>query len=119
MLRFFGPRAGWFVFASWVLLPLTIVVGIAIGVGASINVFYHSQHQGAPFDRFTIQAVYFALAVSFVAAIGSSILLALKFRVAASAAVVGCWSVFLVGATGARLLVKPGPEYFQRYVGTE
>ena len=119
MLRFFAARAGWFVVASWVLLPTTIVVGTAVGIGAGISTTYHPLHQGAPIHRFVLQAVNFALAVSFIAAIASSVLLVLKFRLAASAVVVGCWSVFLIGATGARLLVKPGPEHFQRYVGTE
>ena len=103
-----------FVFGSWVLLPVTIVIGVAFGVVASIDVFNHPSIKGS-----RSKAVYFALAVSFIGAIGSSTFLALKLRVAASAVVVGCWSVFLVGATGAWLLVKPGPEYFQRYVGAE
>jgi len=110
MLRFFAARAGWFVLAACILLPLTIVAWLAISTTAGISAFYHPLHQGAPINRFEIQAVNIALAANFIAAIASSILLALKFRLAASAVVVGCWSLFLVASTGARLLVKPTPS---------
>jgi len=119
MLRFFESRAGWLVLAGWVLLPLTIVAWLAIAIGAAVSTLYHPLHQRAPIFAFEIQALNFGLAVSLIAVVASSVLLALKFRIAASAAVVGCWSAFLIGATGARLLVKPGPEHFQRYVGTD
>jgi hypothetical protein len=119
MLRFLRERAGWFVLAGWALLPLTILWAIGESVTAAINAFYHPHHRGAPLDRFIIQAVYIVPVISLAAAVASSLLFTLKLRLAASVAVVGGYSVLFVGVTGARLVVKPGPEHFERYVGTE
>src|SRR5262245_53721632 len=119
MPRFLERHAGWLVLAAWLLLPFTIVLGLAISVGSGINAFYHPQHRGAPFDRFAIQVAYVAQAANLVAAVASSVLLALRRRFAAAAVVVGCFGVLLVGTTGAGLLVRAGPEHFIRYVGTE
>jgi hypothetical protein len=43
----------------------------------------------------------------------------LKFRVLASASVIAIWSVVICATQGARSLVKPGPEYFERHLGQQ
>jgi hypothetical protein len=119
MLKLFRARAGWFVLASWLLLLLAGFASLTIGTAAAISAFYHPLHQYAPFNRFTVQAANYGMAVGAFAAVTSSIALCLKFRLAASTFVVTCWSIFFFGAIGAWFLVKPGPQQFQRYVGTQ
>lgn len=89
------------------------------GAMAGFKAFYFSTHHGAPLDGFDAKASQFALASGALAAAASSIALALKFRAAASAFVVVIWSVVIFGTRGARLFVKPGPEYFERHLGQQ
>jgi hypothetical protein len=86
---------------------------------AGFNAFYFSTHHGAPLDAFDAKASQSALASGALAAAASSVALALKFRAAASAFVVVIWSVVIFGTAGARLFVKPGPEYFERHLGQQ
>jgi hypothetical protein len=119
VLKVFRRHAGWFVAISWLLFAVTIPICLAIGVTAGIDAFYFPTHRMAPFDRFDIKASEFALLASAVAATAASISIALKFRAAASLLVVGIWSVILFGTQAARLLVQPGPEYFERHLGQQ
>jgi hypothetical protein len=119
VFNLFRAHAGWFVLASWLLLLLAFGASLIIGIPAAISALYHPLERYAPFNQFAVQALNWALAVGAFAAVGSSIARYLKFRLAASALVVLCWSLFAFGATGTGLQVKPGPEHFQRYVGTE
>jgi hypothetical protein len=119
MFDIFRAHAGWFVLASWVLLLLAFGASLVIGIPASISAFYHPLDRYAPFNRFALQALNWALAVGAFTAVSSSITLCLKFRLAASTLVIASWSLFTFGATGTGLLVKPGPEHFQRYVGSQ
>jgi len=86
---------------------------------AGFDQFYFPSHRGASLDAFDVKATRFVLASGAFAAAASSIALALKFRATASAAVVAIWSVVIVGTPGARLFVKPGPEYFERHLGQQ
>jgi len=74
-----------------------------------------------------IRAANAVMAASAIAAAAPSIALALKFRVTASALVVGCWSAILasyilllsLGTPRIRQLVGPRPQQFERYVGSQ
>jgi hypothetical protein len=117
MLRVFQKRAGSFVAVGWLLFVLSIPVCLLIGAMAGFNAFYFSTHRRAPLDAFDINASMFVLAAAAFAAVTSSIALTFKFRVVASALVVAVWMVITFGTPGARLFVKPGPEYFERHAG--
>jgi hypothetical protein len=119
MLRVFRNRAGSFVVVGWILFALSIPICLLISAAAGFNAFYFSTHRTAPLNEFDINASTFALAAGAFAAGISSIAIALKFRVAASALVVAIWTVIIFGTPGARLFVKPGPEYFERHAGQQ
>jgi hypothetical protein len=119
MVRLFQKRAGWFVAAGWLLFLLSAPIALVASMGAGINAFYHPLHQDAPYDRLVLQVTNVVIAVGFLAAVSSSIALAFKFRVAASILVVACWSATFAYSAGARLLVQPGPQKFDRYVGSQ
>jgi hypothetical protein len=119
MLRVFRRRAGWFVAVSWLLAGLATPIGFLIAAGAAINAFYFPAHRMAPFNEFDNKAATFVMVTSVIAALASSIALALKFRTTASVLVVAIWSVILFGTPAARLFVQPGPEYFERHLGQQ
>lgn len=101
------------------LFVVAIPICIAIAATAAINAFYHPAHRMTPFNQYDIKASQFVMAASLVGTAAASIALALKFRTVASLLVVAIWSVILLGTQGARLLVQPGPEYFERRLGQE
>lgn len=119
MLKLFRRRAGLFVAFGWLLFVASIPICLAIRFGAAFDAFYFPAHRGASLDVFDIKATSFALLAGVLAVAASSIALALKFRVAASIMVVAIWSIVIFGTQGARLLVKPGPEYFERHIGQQ
>jgi hypothetical protein len=119
MIAFLEARAWWFVVLAWLLFPLALLVGVTWLVGAGINLTYFPQHQQAPIDRLNASAAYVLMPLSFVVALASSLLLAEKCRRATIVLVVGSWGIFALGLGLATLLVKPGPEYFERYAGSE
>jgi len=96
MLKVFRSHAGWFVAVSWLLLLVTIPICIGIAVAGSIGAFYFPTHRMAPFDNYDNTAAGFAVAAGAVAALASSIALALNFRTTASAFLVTIWSVILI-----------------------
>jgi hypothetical protein len=68
-------------------------------------------------DRALEQVLLYAVVAGLIAAVASSIALGLKRRPAASTLVLAIWSAFLIYAGWAMSVVKPGPEYFERYLG--
>jgi len=117
MLRVFRNRARLFVTLGWVLSLVSIPVCLVISASAGFDKFYFPAHQDAPLDAFDIKASGFILTCGAFAAVASSLALALEFRAAASVLVVAIWSAAILGTQGARLFVKPGPEYFERHLG--
>jgi hypothetical protein len=88
-------------------------------VTSAINAFYFPGHRLTPFASFDAEAAQFAIIASTIAAIASSIALALKFRAAAAGLVVATWGVIALGTPAARSLVQPGPEFFVRHLGKD
>jgi hypothetical protein len=119
VLKVLGDRAKLFVGIGWLLFVVSVPMCFAISAMAGFNKFYFPAHQTASLDAFDIKATTFVLAAGAFVAIASSVAFALKFRVLASVLVVAIWSVIIFGTQGARLLVKPGPEYFERRLGQQ
>lgn len=119
MIEFLEARAWWFVVLAWLLCPFAVLIGLSWLIGGAINLTYFPQHQQVPIDRLNVTAAYVIMPLSLVVALASSLLLAEKCRRATIALVVGGWGVFALGLGLAVLLVKPGPEYFERYAGAE
>ena len=112
-------RAGWFVFLAWLLFALTAFSCLAIGVGSSINLKYHSLHEGAPFDRASLQVLPIAFGVALFAAVASSLALALRRRAIAFYVVAACWIVLTLGSTFYLASIDKGPQQFDRYAGEQ
>ena len=112
-------RAGWFVFLAWLLFALTIPACLAIGVGSSINLTYHPLHEGAPYDRASLQVLPIALGVALFAAVASSLALALRRREIAFYVVTACWIVLTIGSTFYLASIDKGPQQFDRYAGEQ
>jgi hypothetical protein len=110
-------RAGQVVLGGWLLVVLIVGLALTVGVSSAISSFYHPLHRLAPFARFNVQTLWFAVIASAVAAVAASIALRLSFRTSASAIILLTWAAILVAASIARLFVKAGPEVFERYVG--
>jgi hypothetical protein len=118
VLRFLRAVAVWLVVTAWLLFVAVAVVAFSVSVGTAINATYFPYHPRTPVDRAIAQVWLYAVATSLLAAVASSIALALKRRPVASGLVVSIWSVFLIYAGWALSVVKPGPEYFERFLGT-
>ena len=118
VLRFLRAIAGWLVVAAWLLFVATAVMAFSASIGASINATYFPYHPRTPVDRVVAQVWLYAVASSLLAAVASSIALALKRRPVASSLIIAILGVFLIYSGWALSAVKPGPEYFERYLGT-
>lgn len=116
--RFLRAIAVWLVVAAWLLSVAVVVVAISASIGISINLTYFPYHPQTPIDRALEQVLLHALVGSLLAALASSIALALKRRLVASSLFITIWSVVLIHSGWALSVVKPGPEYFERYFGT-
>jgi hypothetical protein len=119
MIAFFEARAWWFVALAWLLFPLAVLIGVASIIASGISLTYFPQHQQAPIDRLYQYAAYVVMPLSLAVALASTLLTAEKCRRAAITLVVGGWGVIAFGFGLATLLVKPGPEYIERYAGAE
>lgn len=116
----FDKRAGWFVALAWLLLVMGVLASLGAAVSAGLNAFYHPQHEWAGYDRALARFLQLAYWIGAAAAVGSSLALAWRWRVAASVSVVACWIGLIAG--GAVYLnhlnsIPRGPEYFDRYAG--
>lgn len=101
--------------ASWLLLVWSIPAYFTFVVGYG----YAPTDRMAPIHQFDVSAAEFILAAGTLAATTSSIALGLKFRAVASILVIATRSAIAFGALAARLFVQPGPEYFERHLGTQ
>jgi hypothetical protein len=117
--RILRSRSRTFVVIGWLLFIISIPICLSVIVGTAINLTYFAASPQLPFDAYDNKAAWiFLVSVAF-ASLASLIALALKFRATASALVVLTWITSIGGMQAARLFVKPGPEYFERYVGKE
>ncbi|TQF43349.1 hypothetical protein UNPF46_01765 [Bradyrhizobium sp. UNPF46] len=118
-MEFLRNRAKTFVVLGWVFFAVSIPICLSISVGAGISRFYFPTHPGATLNAFDARASNLVLVAGALAAVASSIALALKFRATASLLVLVTWGAAVAGTQVARSFVKPGPEYFERHVGSE
>jgi hypothetical protein len=79
--------------------------------------FYHPQHEWAGYERALVDFLQLTFCIGAAVAVGSSLALALRWRVAASASVVVCWVGLVLGGAVYLNSVAEGPQYFDRYVG--
>ncbi|MCG2628878.1 hypothetical protein L6654_19775 [Bradyrhizobium sp. WYCCWR 13023] len=112
-------RAKTFVVIGWIFFVVSVPVYLGIAALAGFNKFYFPAHPQATLDAYDIRASYVTLAVGALAAVTSSIVLALKFRATASLLVIVTWPTIIAGNQVARSFVKPGPDYYERHVGAE
>ena len=117
VLRFLRAVAVWLVIAAWLLSVVVVVMAFSAAVGISINLTYFPYHPRTTIDRVIEQILLHAVVASLLAAVASSIALALKRRSVASSLILTIWGIFLIHAGWALSIVKPGPEYFERYLG--
>jgi hypothetical protein len=112
-------RAKTFVVIGWIFFVVSIPVCLFIGAAAGFDKFYFPAHPQAMLDAYDMRASNIVLASGALAAVASSIALALKYRAIASVLVVVIWSATLAGSQVARSFVKPRPSYYERHIGTE
>jgi hypothetical protein len=117
-LGFLRAFAVWLVVAAWLLLVAAVVVGLAASVVLSIDITYFPYHPHTPIDRIVAQILVYSVPAGLLAAVASSIALALKRRPTASSLVLTIWGAFLIYSGWALSAVKQGPEYFERHLGT-
>jgi len=113
----FHRRARWFVALAWLLLVLAVFAGLAVGIGSAIDASYHPQHEWAGYDRALVHFLELTFWIGAAVAVGSSLALVLRWRIAASASVVVCWGGLVLGGTVYLNSVPKGPQYFDRYAG--
>jgi hypothetical protein len=117
VLGFLRAVAVWLVVAAWLLFVATAVMAFGATIGSAINATYFPYHPRTPIDQVSAQVWQYAVLACLLAAVASSIALALKRRRVASGLVLTVWGVCLMYAGWAMSVVKPGPEYFERYLG--
>lgn len=112
-------RAKTFVVAAWVLLVVAIPVCLLLGAAAGFDKFYFPAHPQATLDAYDVGASKLIMASAAFAAVLSSIALAFGFRATASLLVILIWIPTIAGTQIARSLVEPGPDYYERHIGSE
>ncbi|KRR22537.1 hypothetical protein CQ14_35520 [Bradyrhizobium lablabi] len=110
-------RARWFVALAWLLLVLSVLAYFIVGIGSAINARYHPQHEWVSYDRALVHLLQWVFWIAAAAAVGSSLALVLRRRVATSAFVVACWVGLVIGGTVYLNSVPRGPQHFDRYAG--
>jgi hypothetical protein len=110
-------RARWFVALAWLLVVLAVFACLTVGIGSAINDFYHPQHEWAGHERALVDFLQLTFWIGAAVAVGSSLALALRWRIAAAASVVVCWVGLVLGGTVYLNSVQKGPQYFDRYAG--
>jgi hypothetical protein len=118
VLRFLRVIAVWLVVAAWLLVVATAVMAFSASVGSAINATYFPYHPRTPIDRAIAQVWQYAALACLSAAVASSVALALRRRLVASTLIITIWGTFLIYSGWALSVMKPGPEYFERYLGT-
>jgi len=115
VLKFLRAIAVWLVVAAWLLFLATGVVALFLLVGTAINATYFPYHPRTPIDRAINQVWQYAVLACLLAAVASSIALALKRRSVASSLIITIWGVFLIYSGWALSVMKPGPEYLRDF----
>ncbi|MBR0717290.1 hypothetical protein [Bradyrhizobium liaoningense] len=119
IVRILRSRAKTFVVVGWIFFVVSVPVCLLIGGAAGLGLFYFPAHPQATLDAYDIGASRVVLASGALAAVASSFALALKFRATASVLVLVIWGTALAGTQVARSFVEPGPDYFERHIGSE